>query len=211
MLFLSHLDRDHITGVPQLLDKRAGVAVDTIVLPYLDELDRIIAFSRSADTEGEASIERFHADMVLDPVATLNQFEPRQVILIPATDDEGLAGLLPTDPPFGRGDDFGWTTEALSGGGSPDVHSDAAGAIVLRRAEFALSLRGECHWRLRPYVRRAREEDRQAFMTATELLLGWPRGSFRDKTSSTEQRRVLVTRDCRSACKKDPLSGVIGV
>lgn len=49
-------------------------------------------------------------------------------------------------------------------------------------------------WRLKPYVRRASGEDREAFQSAVEIALDWPRGSFGEKIRSLEQRRLLVTR-----------------
>lgn len=194
MLFLSHFDRDHICGVPELLSSRNGVHVDTIILPYLDDLDRLITFGRSAATQGSATEERFHRDLTLDPVGTLRRFDPRQVIFIPATDDEGPFELRGTDPPAG-GDDEGMHWKAVaSEGAKPDARATEDGAIVLRRADFVFAGRGTALWRLKPYVRRACREDREAFQSAVEIALDWPRGSFGEKIRSREQRRSLVTR-----------------
>lgn len=81
MLFVSHFDRDHICGIPHLLHARKGMRIDTVVMPYLDDLDRIVAFGRCADKAASPAIDRFHADLVVDPVETMGRFGPRQIIL----------------------------------------------------------------------------------------------------------------------------------
>lgn len=194
MLFLSHLDRDHICGVPELLSSRYGVHVDTIVLPYLDDLDRLITFSRSAARQGSANEERFHRDLTLDPVGTLRRFDPRQIIFIRATDDEGPFELRGVDPPTGGSDDGVRWKASASDGAMPEASITEDGAIVLRRADFVFAGQGTLLWHLKPYVRCASREDREAFQSAVEIALDWPRGSFGEKTTSREQRRSLVTR-----------------
>src|SRR5690606_37989189 len=49
-------------------------------------------------------------------------------------------------------------------------------------------------WLLKPHVKRASQQDREAFCAAVEVLLQWPRGSFRDKVKVEKERRGLVTK-----------------
>lgn len=194
MLFLSHLDRDHIAGVPALLAPRSGIEVDTIVLPYLDDVDRLIAFGRSAQTASADATERFFRDIVLDPVVTLQRFGPRQIILVPAVDEEDLPESAPIEPPEGDEGAIRWGAISSFDGGTPDAGIMDSGAILLRHAEFVLSVTGKGAWRLRPYVRGPRRQDREAFINAVEVALDWPRGSFSTKVQNAKTRRVLVTR-----------------
>lgn len=47
VLFISHIHFDHISGLERLLDKTNGLTVDTIVLPLIDVVDRLFAYSKS--------------------------------------------------------------------------------------------------------------------------------------------------------------------
>lgn len=108
ILFLSHFDVDHICGTPKLLGakrKRSpGFAVDTIVLPYIDHAERLLAFARATVTsiDGGRRVPDFFRRMVIDPGEALGEFEPRQIIFVegdePPTDEE--AGTIP-DPDIG--------------------------------------------------------------------------------------------------------------
>lgn len=120
ILFLSHFDVDHICGTPKLLGakrKRSpGFAVDTIVLPYIDHAERLLAFARATVTSLNrgSRVPDFFRRMVIDPGEALDDFRPRQIIFVegeePPTDDE--AGTIP-DPDIGP-----WS------GGGPDRRSE---------------------------------------------------------------------------------------
>ncbi|MGO7371742.1 MBL fold metallo-hydrolase [Rhizobium leguminosarum] len=108
ILFLSHFDVDHICGTPKLLGAKRkrtpGFAVDTIVLPYIDHSERLLAFARATAEESDrgSRVPDFFRRMVIDPGEALGDFDPRQIIFIegdePPTDDE--AGTIP-DPDIG--------------------------------------------------------------------------------------------------------------
>lgn len=106
ILFLSHFDTDHICGTPRLLGadrKRApGFTVDTIVLPYVDDAERLLAFARAStsELEGGARVSAFFRDMVIDPGAALGAFGPRQIIFIEGDErpsDEDVGSVFDPD------------------------------------------------------------------------------------------------------------------
>lgn len=200
MLFVSHFDRDHICGIPHLLHEKKGLRVDTIVMPYLDDIDRMIAFGRSAATSSERSAERFHEDAVVDPVGTMARFGPRQIVmLMPEDGDEGGSAffdLPPADPPSSGPDGIPWKGRDTGGwrSASPSARRTPDGATVVQRIEFDVAAGIEGGWLLKPHVKRASRQDRDAFCAAVEMLLRWPRGSFRDRVKIERERRGLVTK-----------------
>lgn len=200
MLFVSHFDRDHICGIPHLLHQKKGLQVDTIVMPYLDDIERIIAFGRSSTISAERRAERFHEDIVVDPMGTMTQFGPRQIVMV-ASDEEddggsGFFELPPTEPPRSGPDGQPWKSKD-SGGFSrapPSARRTPEGAIVVQKIEFNIADGIEGGWLLKPHVKKAPLQDREAFCTAVEVMLKWPRGSFREKVQSKKVRRLLVTK-----------------
>ncbi|SDX03214.1 hypothetical protein SAMN05444358_102245 [Ruegeria halocynthiae] len=200
MLFVSHFDRDHICGIPHLLHPKKGLQVDTIVMPYLDDIERIIAFGRSAATSAEPRAERFYRDIVVDPIGTMTQFAPRQIVMVASGEegdtDPGFFELPPTEPPRSDPDGPPWK---INGAGSPRSGVPSArrtpeGAIVVQKVEFNIADGIEGGWLLKPHVKKAPLQDREAFCAAVEVMLKWPRGSFRKKAQSKEVRRLLVTK-----------------
>lgn len=200
MLFVSHFDRDHICGIPHLLHERRGLRVDTIVMPYLDDIDRMIAFGRSAAIGGERNSERFHEDVVVDPVGTMSRFAPRQIVMVmPDEEDEGGSGffeLPPAEPPRSGPDGIPWKTKDSTGRGSapPVARRTFQETTVVQRIEFDVAAGAEGGWLLKPYVKQASRSDREAFCAAVEVVLRWPRGSFHDKVKIEKERRGLVTK-----------------
>lgn len=104
LLVLSHLHADHVNGLKYLcgLPRRKGgpegVHVDTIVLPYLDNLDRVLVFAQALHERRLGSGDRrFLADLAHDPVTTLSRLGVRQIVFV-ADDGEGSGADAP-DPP----------------------------------------------------------------------------------------------------------------
>ena len=105
ILFISHVHSDHISGVEQLLSHEDGLQVDTIVLPLLNQTDRLIAFARSASEDWSSARNSFYKSFVTDPIDALSRFHPRQVIFVEAGDrDIGApdGGDRPLEPPDGE-------------------------------------------------------------------------------------------------------------
>lgn len=199
MLFVSHFDRDHICGIPHLLHARKGLRVDTVIMPYLDDVERIIAFARCADVSSDRMLEQFHQDLVIDPVSTMGRFAPRQIIMVMPTDDEGGAGFFelpavnpprsgPDRTPWKGVDPAGWGTASPSAWETPD------GATLTRGLELNIAPGRNGGWLLKSYVKRTSREDREAFCDAVEVLLRWPRGSFQEKIRIKRERCLMVTK-----------------
>ncbi len=199
ILFISHFDRDHICGIPDLLNKRTGFLVDTVVIPYLDDVDRIIAFARHANIVGDRASERFHQSLIVDPVGTIGRFSPRQILMIPPSDEDGRVGRFsspPPEPPRSAPDALRWSTTGSTSEEMfpPSISRTSDGAILVERPTFTIELEGQAGWRLKPHVKSASRASRDAFGAAVEVLLNWPRGSFYQKVQEKNERRLLVTK-----------------
>ncbi|ANL87888.1 hypothetical protein [Rhizobium phaseoli] len=194
-LFLSHFDRDHINGVPLLLHETKGLRVDTVVLPYVDEAERLMAFGKAINRSKSAGSDRFFTDMILDPVAALQAFGPRQIIFVtgepgPRRTPEAPPVHSPSSPEDGRPY---W--KAVS-----DDHAGAfgfrqvSGAVIVDNLSFQIFGGMEMGgWRLVPYVERADLDVIERFECAIEILQKWDRGSFQKKTRDLDIRKELIT------------------
>lgn len=78
-LFISHAHFDHLSGLERLLKSPGPRRVDTIVLPLLSPIQRLIVYSRSI-SENPGVATQFYRDFAIDPVAALQRFKPRQII-----------------------------------------------------------------------------------------------------------------------------------
>ena len=102
ILFLSHIHYDHVSGVERLLASGTGLTVDTIVLPLLNEADRLIAYARAIGEEPGVADDEFYRSLVADPAAALSAFGPRQILFVIRGDPGGGApGSGGTDYPGG--------------------------------------------------------------------------------------------------------------
>jgi hypothetical protein len=212
-----------VNGVPALLAKRLGLQVDTIVMPLIDDIERLIVFARALETEAAAAAESggFYRDLVIDPVRALMRFAPRQIIVVrrsaPGGDgapDGGEpvgpeGGDLPSD---GRGDFSGdgnlrWK---LVGRGRVDRRDDAnkratASKPAVYEIDDTIAIRVAAGagpaWVLAPYIDPAFQQ-RAAFLRALALELRMTPRALGAALSDAEQRRVLViekTKELRRA------------
>ena len=196
LLFLSHFDRDHICGVTRLLRANAGLQVDTIVMPYLDDVERIIAFARFAakpDTESDS----WYEDMVVDPLETLRPFKPRQIVFVrsdedgPPPEELALVGL-----PSGGLGPLKWEFLDETLGPGPSAWSADGNNAVVVKSGVRIQVSGDSlFWRLIPYVRRSKPEFVNTFKLVAETLLDWEAGSFSRRMSDVSVRRTVVRRD----------------
>lgn len=215
LLVLSHFDRDHICGTPHLL-RRDGFQVDTIMLPFVDMDERIIALAQAAaETEDHGgAIDSFFVNMVFDPASTLAQFRPRRIIFVRGEDDEtpldgeggpdftpdfrgefeGKSAASRRDPPF--------RTELIAA--YPEGHRRAEHVrltasgntefIAIRNMALAVHDHGSSVlWKLTPWVRRANPAHIAAFRTAVEALFGWHPGTFAIQVTDQAVRKQMVT------------------
>lgn len=194
IFFLSHFDRDHMCGTPRLLDLRHGLPVDTIVVPYVDDVERLIDFGRHGRAKVDA--DGFFENMIIDPIATLNRFEPRQIILIVGDGDVPPIGGDPTERPIGGGEGEEWKiVDRGTGGAARGWRSGHGNAVFVNDVSidvFGTPAAGA--WRLIPYVHRADAGRVLEFTRVAERLLGWRAGTFRRRVKDVAIRRELVTR-----------------
>jgi hypothetical protein len=219
LLVLSHFDRDHICGTPRLLHKSNGLKVDTILLPFVDMDERIVALAQAAaETEDYGGrIDGFFLDMVFDPVAALSRFEPRRIIFVRSGDDDApLDGDGPPDADPGssgmREEMKGYRTRERGPGpiktslvgayGDPQrpprhvYRGQSGGTEVLEVRNVALALADagySVEWKLLPWVRPAAAADVASFRSMVETLFGWPKGTFGSKILDPAVRKQMVT------------------
>lgn len=95
LLFLSHLDDDHVSGVDRLLHSAAKVS--EVVLPYLDDTDRVLHLAASASSGG---LTGTYIDLMSDPAEWFGSRGVDRITYIGANGDDDLPldGPDPVDP-----------------------------------------------------------------------------------------------------------------
>lgn len=214
-LFLSHLHEDHVSGLKALCGPGTGVSVDTIVMPLLDVVDRLICFARAVEVEPD-DVDPFLADLAADPASALAQLEPRQIIFV-RSGGRGAPGPgegvdPPEHGPFDNPDirtDLKWrltrSGEPLRDARAPDVDGDAiiarpTGAIPVFEiddgAAFVVTSRGaDVEWILAPYVDPAIIAGRQRFVRAVVAGLGLSMAVFRQRIQDAAWLRDRLIAD----------------
>ena len=184
LLFISHVHADHLNGLPQLLHARTGQDVDTIVLPYFNMIERLIGYARDATEDPAAMEDDFYRSFVLDPVAALSGFGPRQILFVRSAGDAspGAPDLDggpegPGPDIAGRRDDEGRATWKLVGRGrfygrgQGSAPTPASGTLVasipdsMGVAVPSLGTRAG-FWLLSPFLDPAIERQRGVFKAA---------------------------------------------
>lgn len=89
VLFLSHLDSDHVSGLDRLL---LFLEAKIVILPYLSPVARLIVIARAVD---EGTLDSTFLDFVCDPTGWLLRRGVGQLIYV-----------LPGEPPDGTPPDF---------------------------------------------------------------------------------------------------------
>ncbi|WP_143755647.1 MBL fold metallo-hydrolase [Sanguibacter keddieii] len=94
IMFISHFDEDHVSGIPELTQR---VRVTKFVLPMIPGPDRLLLYSRSLlDRTPGRPIGSFYGSFITDPDAALRALGATGVFFIPPTQpqggDEGDAG-----------------------------------------------------------------------------------------------------------------------
>lgn len=172
ILFLSHFDADHVSGVRQLLGK---VQVETVIVPYLEreEIFGIIA-EASAARARKQEIENLSQAM-LNPGIWFGEQNVLRVIRLrpgPAGDELGATEIPPLPPAADRSLVVSFTGihNALphSGEGAAEVIDANPGlsgkAIYVKRCKT--------DWRFRPFVHPISDTARTALQEAATALVG---------------------------------------
>jgi len=112
LLFISHFDRDHVSGIVELMSK---VDVGTVIIPYLDDLERTIALLddvvKNKGTNTDLADEGALRQALFDPAGWLTGLGAARVVqvrpggpdTIPSRILEFAPGSGPELPPETRG------------------------------------------------------------------------------------------------------------
>lgn len=92
MLFLSHLDNDHVSGVDKLL--LAASEVGEVVLPYLGDTEWALHLASGASS---GALSGTFADLAADPAGWFGARGVRQITYVESDGDEDEGGIAP-DP-----------------------------------------------------------------------------------------------------------------
>jgi hypothetical protein len=230
LLFLSHMHADHLNGLPKLLSRQGGgPKVDTVVMPLVDNLERLIAFAGSLAFGATDPSDQFYSDFAIDSVSALGRFSPRQIILVRAgrrsTPGSGAPDLDSPPPergggptrseaeeeasPFPTGD---WkligqgTVRSLGRGSKSDdpASSMRVSAPSVFEMEDTLAIAIDAvpggAWLLAPYVDPAVRRGRRAFLNALAKTLGIAPHILTTLLANTKARSELITKQ-QSALK----------
>jgi hypothetical protein len=105
MLFLSHLDNDHVSGVDKLL--LAASDVEEVVLPYLGDTEWALHLASGASS---GALSGTFADLAADPAGWFGARGVRRITYVDSDGDEDEGGVAP-DP----------VEPSVEGGAGPDL------------------------------------------------------------------------------------------
>lgn len=105
VLFISHFDKDHVSGLPAI--KAKGIHVKRVVAPLLDPIERLRIFARTLssnlnDTGGVVDFDiEFYGRLIANPAEALREVAEQVEIVNPGgvldTNEVFDEGLLPED------------------------------------------------------------------------------------------------------------------
>lgn len=207
-LFISHFDNDHVAGLDLLL---AGVSVDTVYIPYIDNVAPILEVIEAMEDGISASF----LHMCLEPESWFGQRGVRRVVRVHG------GGELPHDGPdlVLRPDTENPTTpdpQQLDFKESRPAkrarHRGSLGkSCLLEQVEQGTSVliasRGHTlGWALIPYVHPAPRERSAAFMRRLRVALGLTRGDVLNAERLAAALRSPTDRDKVRACYDEVIS-----
>lgn len=192
VLFISHLDFDHVSGLDCLLAARSAT---TVVLPYLTPLERLMLAAEAADADrGDVR----YLQLLSDPTRWFGDRGVEQVIYIRGdTSDEGPLPELPSDPTL---PDAGTRIELRQHRYPPPpdhVRQTALGtsvsAIVLAHTvplTLLVDGQGCLNWMFLPFVHPEVEREQRFHAEVREKF---PEIHLLDDASADENNRRLLT------------------
>lgn len=215
VLVLTHMHDDHVIGVPDLLATPGSPEVDTIMLPFIEDAERLMHFAAVMHRGSLGRNTKFYREFVIDPAAALRPYGPRRIIFVRAglrSPDGGAPGgerdIRPApvggpegDPLYLKGDS--WYVGGPSRierespiGKTGEGRSDPTyGVFVMddRNAMVTASPGGE-PWLLAPFLDAMVNRERTRFLGGLARELGLRRGALAKLIANPVGRRDLVMR-----------------
>ncbi|WBO21731.1 MBL fold metallo-hydrolase [Sphingomonas abietis] len=208
LLFLSHLDSDHVRGVDQLL---LATKVRQVVLPYLDETAVLVAIARDA---ARGTLTGTFLEATTDPAAWFGSRGVETVTFVNGADDDGEGGggpILPGEPRGGgEGRVFAkWSRDPVPLDARTTADQDQTAQSENARANLgqvqpgaALMMAmpgGSLNWVLIPYVHVPSAKRLRAFDQALEAEFGKPLDKKAIAQSGKDRTVRDKLRDCYDA------------
>lgn len=170
ILFLSHLDSDHVNGIEQLLKLAEGVG--EVVLPYLSPTDITLAICR--DIEAGALAETF-LDFASDPAGWLISRGVLTVTFLGSQEDSDTSSTDGPDDPRARPDaapgkiGYRWSRDPSKrkAKGAEKVQRMDVGATIYASAETPVS-----NWVLAPYAHKPSIQRARQFVQELRAAFG---------------------------------------
>lgn len=182
LLVISHMHADHVNGIERLVTD-GKLQVDTIMLPLIEMKERLLSFATTAHDDPASAESGFYRDFVVDPVAAVSRFSPRNILLVGRGDGGAPGSGSPDDSPLDGGPDLsgegrGYTWK-LVGQGTADVMSRDADRPQIIKIPDTSALRvfqfsnWQNAWLIAPYVAEdiTAKNDLFIFKLANELHL----------------------------------------
>jgi len=174
LLFLSHLDSDHVNGIDKLLSR---VKVREVVLPYLDEETIVATLARDA---GQESLSGVFVEAVGDLAGWFGSRGVETITFVDGrTDEEGDGPVVPGAPEGGgEGDcETKWTREAEEISDPITAERQATGTARMQRVAPDAALivstpNSQLNWALVPYVHQPSSAQKKAFDDVLEAEFG---------------------------------------
>lgn len=175
LLFISHFDRDHVSGIVQLM---SAVDVDTVVIPYLDDIQRaIILAGEMADSEeADASVDPRLRQALFNPTAWLSELGAKKGIQVrpggPGFDGSRILSYGPGEgPELSEDVDRAQPVLIRQSGDAMNAADDRS--VVDSGSGWMVTHLGRRFgdWCFLPYVTQARQSALDAFTAAFGELL----------------------------------------
>ena len=211
LLVLSHMHADHVNGVPGLL-KDEALKVDTIMMPLVNMEDRLLSYAATVANDPKAARTKFYRSFVVDPVAAVSRFQPRNILLVRSGKGGAPGGEPDEDGPLdgapdirGEGEGYFWKLVGRGSAEEKTRHSD--GPIILTIPDSsALKIFEVGHWNdawlLAPYVDRDIRRNRNVFLEALAASQSLSTSDLRNKLTDTEFLKRLLSRKKIGALRK---------